>query len=122
MGGDAVEADGGEEEQGHEEPGGERDEACGGVVCEEEGDGGEVGDGEAEERADEEERGVVELGEGGAGDHVADFGEGGVGAEAAAFAREAHPDFWRSGADFGGEVLARLRRNFLRHGRGRSRR
>src|SRR5580704_281435 len=37
-------------------------------------------------------RGVAELGEGGAGDHVAEFGECGVGAEAAAFAGELHPD------------------------------
>jgi hypothetical protein len=60
-------------------------------VCEEEGDGREIGDGKTEKGADEDERGVVELRERGAGDHVADFGEGGVGAEAAAFAGDAHP-------------------------------
>jgi hypothetical protein len=40
------------------------------------------------------------LGEGGAGDHVADFAEGVVGAEAYAAAGEAHPDF-AAGALYG---------------------
>src|SRR5580698_6773674 len=92
VGEDAVEADGGEEEQRHEKPGGEGDDAGEGVVREEERDGGEVEGGEADESEDEKQRGVAELREGSACDHVADFGEGGVGAEAAAFSGEAHPD------------------------------
>src|SRR5580704_12132605 len=92
VGGDAVEADGRKEEQRHEQPGGEGDDAGEGVVREEERDGGEVEGGEADESEDEKQRGVAELREGSACDHVADFGESGVGAEASALAGEAHPD------------------------------
>src|SRR6266481_824552 len=52
-----------------------------------------VGDEEAEQHGDEQQRGIAKLGEGGARDQVANFGEGLVLAKAYAFTRNAHPDF-----------------------------
>src|SRR6266403_2203835 len=52
-----------------------------------------VGDKEAEQGGDEQHRGIMKLGEGGARDEVANFGEGFVLAKTDAGTRDAHPDF-----------------------------
>src|SRR5712692_4392614 len=62
------------------------------MLREEKDDWRDVDEEHGYEGAEEQQRGIVELGECGAGDHVADFAEGSVGAQANAGARQAHPE------------------------------
>ncbi len=62
------------------------------MLREEKDDWRDVDEEHGYEGAEEQQRGIVELGECGAGDHVGDFAEGSVGAQANAGARQAHPE------------------------------
>ena len=101
--GQRVEAESWEIEQGHQCPGAGGKNLRGGIASEEKCNGSDVDQKHGGDDGEEEHRGVMELGEGGAGDHVADFGKGIVGAEAEAAAGEAHPDFAAGALDGAGE-------------------
>jgi len=98
-----IKRDGGKERCGHETPSEQSGEPDARIGSEGERDRNEESECEADQSAEELQRGIVELGEGGAGDHFADFGEAGIRAKAAAGASEAHPDFSAGAFDFSGE-------------------
>src|SRR5580704_11735014 len=88
----AIEAKGRQKGQRHRQPGGEREQLCSGLVCDEQRSGRDVGEEKSGQRSEKQQGRIAKLRERSARDHVADFREGLVGAEAAAGAGQAHPE------------------------------
>src|SRR6185295_8278693 len=99
----AVEGDRREERGGQETPSQKRREPDPVLRSAGESDRDEESERKTRQSADELPGGIAQLGEGGAGDHVADFGEASVSAEAASGASEAHPDFASGTLDGAGQ-------------------